>query len=89
MLISSRPVFKALLNKFELPNPWYVLLILVLTTGISAQVSPLASDLPSNQQVLALLTESIDWYRHRAIEGQLATDPAGLPASTAWRFGGR
>ena len=78
MLISSRPVFKARLKKFKLPDPCYVLLMLVLTAGISAQVSPSASDLPSNQQVLAFLTESIDWYRHRAIEGQLATHPVDL-----------
>lgn len=78
MLISSRPVFKALLKKFKRPDFCYVLLMLVLTAGISAQVSPSASDLPSNQQVLAFLTESIDWYRHRAIEGQLATHPVDL-----------
>jgi hypothetical protein len=50
----------------------------VLTVGLSAEVSPSASDLPSNQQVLAFLTESIDWYRHRAVEGQLATHPVDL-----------
>ena len=78
MLISSRPVFKVLLKKFRLPDCCYVLLMLVLTAGISAHVSPSASDLPSNQQVLAFLTESIDWYRHRVIEGQLATHPVDL-----------
>jgi len=55
----------------------YVLLVVVLTTGISAQVSP-PSDVPSDQQVLAFLTESIDWYRHRAAEEQLATEPVDL-----------
>jgi hypothetical protein len=55
-----------------------VLFVAVLTAGLSAEVSPVASDLPSNQQVLAFLTESIDWYRHRAVERQIATDPVDL-----------
>jgi hypothetical protein len=50
----------------------------VLTVGLSAEASPAASDLPSNQQVLAFLTETIDWYRHRVIEGELATEPVDL-----------
>jgi Mechanosensitive ion channel len=52
--------------------------VAVTTVGLSAQVSPAASDLPSNQQVIAFLTESIDWYRHCAIERQIATDPVDL-----------
>lgn len=52
-----------------------VLLQTVLTAGLSAEVSPAVSDLPSNQQVLAFLTQTIDWYRHRAIERQIATVP--------------
>jgi len=78
MWISSRPVCKALLKKLKLRDAGYFLAIVVLTSGISAQVSPSASDLPSKQQVLEFLTNSIDWYRHRAIEGQLATDPVDL-----------
>jgi hypothetical protein len=78
MWISSRPLRKALLKKFKLREACFVLLVVALTAGISAQVSPSASDLPTNQQVLAFLTESIDWYRHRAIEEQLATDPVDL-----------
>ena len=73
--IASRARCKALLR----PR-WvgYVLLVLVLTIDISAKVSSPAPDLPSDQQVLAFLTESIDWYRHRAAEEQLATEPADL-----------
>src|SRR6516164_6178733 len=56
----------------------YVFLVVMLTSGISAQVSPSASDVPSDQQVLAFLTESIEWYRHRAAEEQLATEPVDL-----------
>lgn len=55
-----------------------VLFVAMLTGGLSAAKSPVASDLPSNQQVLAFLTESIDWYRHRAVERQRATDPLDL-----------
>src|SRR5208283_1320576 len=78
MWISSRSLCKALLNKLKLRGVCYVLLVAVLTAEISAQVSPPPSDLPSNQQVLAFLTESIDWYRHRAAEEQLATEPVDL-----------
>ena len=78
MWVSSRPRCNALLNKLKLGGVFYVLLGLVLAAGISAQISPPASDLPSDQQVLAFLAESIDWYRHRAAEEQLATEPADL-----------
>ncbi len=56
----------------------HALLLLLLAGGLGGQVSPSASDLPSNQQVLAFLTETIDWYRHRAVERQVATDPVDL-----------
>lgn len=78
MWINSRPLCRALLKKFKLRGACYVLLVGVLTAEISAQVSPPAPDLPSDQQVLAFLTESIDWYRHRAVEEQLATEPVDL-----------
>ena len=75
MWINSHPPSKALLKKFKLRGVCCVLPRLVLAAGISAQISPPASDLPSDQQVLAFLTESIDWYRHRTVEEQLATEP--------------
>ena len=50
----------------------------ILTVGLSAQVSTAASDLPSNREVIAFLTESIDWYHHCAIERQLAIGPVDL-----------
>src|SRR5271157_2979020 len=78
MWISSRLQCKTRMNKLKLRGVCYVLLGLMLAGGICAQISPPPSDLPSNQQVLAFLTESIDWYRHRAIEEQLATEPADL-----------
>jgi Mechanosensitive ion channel len=55
-----------------------VALSLSAAVGFSAEVSLAASDLPSNQQVLALLTETIDWYRYRTIERQIATEPGDL-----------
>src|SRR5208282_4507730 len=69
---------EALSSKFKLRETCCLLLPAVITIGLSAEVSPAASDLPSTQQVIAFLTESIDWYRHRAIEEQLATEPADL-----------
>jgi len=59
-----------------------LLVPVVITVGLSAQVSPVASDLPSNQQIIAFLTESIDWYRHCAIERQIATDPQSILRSS-------
>lgn len=55
-----------------------VLALTVLKGGLSAETSPPASDLVSNQHVLAFLTQTVDWYRHRAIERQIATDPVDL-----------
>ena len=69
---------KAHLNKFNSCHAFYILLVAVLTVGLSAEVSPAVSVLPSNQQVLDFLTESIDWYRQCAIERQMATDPVDL-----------
>ena len=66
---------EALSSKFKLREACCLLLPAVITIGLSAEVSPAASDLPANQQVIAFLTESIDWYRHRAIERQIATEP--------------
>src|ERR1700745_2922122 len=52
------------------------LLLIVLATELSGETSKAPSDLPTKQQVLALLTETIDWYRHRTIERQLAVEPS-------------
>ncbi len=75
--IRSCAVHRTLLSKFKLYYA-YVLLLAVLTVGLSAQVSPAVSDLPSNQQVIAFLTQSIEWYRHRAIERQISANPVDL-----------
>ena len=69
---------EALSSKFKLREACCLLLPAVITIGLSAEVSPAASDLPANQQVIAFLTESIDWYRHGAMERQIATEPADL-----------
>lgn len=78
MSIRSCAVHRTLLSKFKLYYYAYGLLVAVLTVGLSAQVSPVASDLPSNQQVIAFLTESIEWHRHHAIERQIATSPVDV-----------
>src|SRR5271165_3582186 len=69
---------EVLSSKFKLREACYLLLPALIAVGLSAEVSPPASDLPSNQQVIAFLTESIDWYRHRALERQIATEPVDL-----------
>ena len=78
MSISSRAPCKVRWRKTNLCGACPALLVLVVTAGISSQVSPPVSDLPSDQQVLAFLSESIVWYRHRAVEERLATEPADL-----------
>jgi hypothetical protein len=69
---------EALSSKFKVREACCLLLPAVITIGLSAEVSPAASDLPASQQVIAFLTESIDWYHHRAIERQIATEPGDL-----------
>src|SRR5208337_3333110 len=69
---------EALSSKFKLREACCLLLPAVIMIGLSAEVSPPASDLPANQQVIAFLTESIDWYRHRAIERQIVAEPVDL-----------
>jgi len=78
MPIRSRPSSEALSRKLKLGNARYLLVLAVPAVGLSAGVSPAASDLPSNQKVLAFLSESIDWYRYCAIERQVSTEPLDL-----------
>lgn len=66
------------MKRFNPRRACYVLLVPVLAAGVCTQVSPPASDLPSDRQVLAFLTESINWYRSRAAEEQLGTEPGDL-----------
>ncbi len=72
------PVSKRLSNISKLRKFCSLPVLAIITLGLSSQVLPAGSDLPSNQQVIAFLTESIDWYRHCAIERQIATDPVDL-----------
>ena len=71
-------VSKRLSNILKVRKFCYLPVLAIVTVGLSAQVSPAASDLPSNQQVVAFLTDSIDWYHHCAIEGQIAIEPVDL-----------
>ena len=66
-------------NRHSLSRTYVVCLLLgcfALTPW--AQVSPPASDLPSDQQVIGFLTETIEWYRHRMLETQIAANPLDL-----------
>src|SRR5271165_5013707 len=78
MRMSFWPVSKQPSNILKLRKFRYLPVLAIITAGLSAQISPAVSDLPSNQQVIAFLTESIDWYHHCAIERQIATDPVDL-----------
>lgn len=78
MWTKSSKYWKALLKTFKSAALWHVLLVAVFTVGLSVEASPTASDLPSNQEVLSFLTETLDWYRHRLIEQQIATEPGDL-----------
>ena len=71
-------VSRRLASILKLRTFGYLTAMAVTTLGLSAQVSPAAANLPSNQQVIAFLTESIDWYRHCAVERQIANDPVDL-----------
>ncbi len=69
---------KRLSSILKLREFCYLTVIAMITVRLSAQISPAVSDLPSNQQVITFLTESIDWYRHCAFERQIATEPVDL-----------
>src|SRR5919108_6406306 len=51
---------------------------LLCTVALSADVPTGRSNLPSDQQVIAFLTETVDWFRHLSIEKGIATEPADL-----------
>ncbi len=69
---------KRLSSNLKLRIFCYLTVMAMITVGLSAQISPAVSDLPSNQQVITFLTESIDWYRHCAFERLIATEPVDL-----------
>lgn len=69
---------EALWRMSKLRKACFLLSAALLTLGLSAEVSPDVPDVPSNQQVLAFLTQTIDWYRHCGIKRQIATDPVDL-----------
>ena len=72
--------FRGLCVTFALVSGCSVLLFLMLiTSGLSADIPlPKSYALPSKQQVIKFLTESIDWYRHLSVERQIATEPSDL-----------
>src|SRR5215467_3225088 len=78
MRMNLRAARKGLASILKLRQFCYLPMLALITVGLAAQISPAASDLPSNQNVIAFLTVSIDWYRHCAIERQIATDPVDL-----------
>jgi hypothetical protein len=51
--------------------------VTAIVGGLSAG-SPQTYELPSNEQVVAYLLKSADWYRHVYAEQQVADGPAGL-----------
>lgn len=55
-----------------------LVVVAVLVAGLPAQVTPAVSDLPSDQQVIAFLTQSIAWSRQGAVEAQIAANPADV-----------
>jgi mechanosensitive ion channel-like protein len=71
-------VTRGLASILKLPQLCYLPALTIIAVGLSAQVSRTASDLPSNQHVIAFLTGSIDWYRRCAIERQIGTDAVDL-----------
>ena len=74
MSVRSWRARRPMASDFALRKVRCLFLLSLVTVGLSAEVSPSTPDLP-NQQVLAFLTHSIEWYRNRAIERQIATEP--------------
>ena len=59
-------------------SKFYCLPVLAIAVGLSAEVSPAASGFPANRQVIAFLTNSIDWYHHCVIDRQIAINQVDL-----------
>ncbi len=77
-IVTSRALSRLLLavsTAMELGRPAAVLVALTVGIGIatSAQSAPRA--LVDSSQVIQFLNQTIDWYRQRAAEEQLATEP--------------
>lgn len=56
---------------------WYILLVVLLSPGVLSADSqiPESYSLPSKQQVITFLTETIEWYRYLSVERQIAAEP--------------
>ncbi|MGA9392474.1 MAG: mechanosensitive ion channel domain-containing protein [Candidatus Sulfotelmatobacter sp.] len=56
---------------------WYIFLVVVLSPGVLSADSqiPESYNLPSKQQVITFLTETIEWYRYLSVERQIAAEP--------------
>jgi Mechanosensitive ion channel len=67
------------LRLLKFPNvAFFVFLGFLCAPGLSAQIRPSGSDLPSDQQVIAFLTQSVAWYRQLSTLRQIATEPVDL-----------
>jgi hypothetical protein len=58
----------------------YLFLFILLTSGVLSADSPSPESytLPSKQQIITFLTETIEWYRYFSVERQIATEPFDL-----------
>jgi hypothetical protein len=56
---------------------WHILLIGLLSPGVLSADSqiPQPYSLPSKQQVITFLTETIEWYRYLSVERQISAEP--------------
>jgi hypothetical protein len=79
------PTFKPFSSELKLHRLWYRSVLVLIAVGLSAQVPIAGPDVPSNKQVIAFLTESIDWDRHCAMKRQIAIDPVDLAFVDAHR----
>jgi hypothetical protein len=51
---------------------------IAISGGLSAATTQNSYQLPSDAQVIGYLLQSVTWYRHLYIEGQVASDPGDL-----------
>jgi len=56
---------------------WYIFLVVLLSPGVLSADSqiPESYSLPSKQQVITFLTETIEWYRYLSVERQVVAEP--------------
>ncbi len=56
-----------------------VFVLILLVAGVAGMVAQPQDAAPASRDLVAFLNQAVEWYRHFAVEQQLATEPSDLP----------